>query len=109
MQSSYDGKCKGDPQHTWNKGDEVFYDKPTKTICIDSKCFQKLKEQAQAGGTGNSQGVSVKKRTIEEKTAEARSQLDLLWSMALNKAINTYHPEVEMAKASEYESSCFVF
>ena len=99
MESNYDGTCKGPDKHKWNKGDEVFYDKSTKAICIDGKCFQKLKAGGQA-----SPGNIAPTRTLEQRTEDARQQLELLWPMCLTKACTVLGLEPKPIKASELKN-----
>lgn len=88
MKSNYDGTCKGPEKHTWKMNDEVFYDKQTKAICIDSKCFQTLRD-----GTGvNGKASTAATRDLETRTKDARDQLELLWPMCLQKA-GEYFPQ----------------
>ena len=76
MQSRYSGTCKGPEKHTWEVGTEVFYDKDTKAICIDSNCFSQLK----VGGTKTTQ-ITLSARTLEQKTEDCKSMLEILWPM----------------------------
>jgi len=99
MKTQYNGTCKGPDKHTWNIGDEVFYDKATKVICIDSACFTKLREVAQNGGGTAKQSAST--RTLEGRTQDAADQLRLLWPMCQKKALEHYFEKPELAKASE--------
>jgi hypothetical protein len=101
MQAQYAGTCKGPDKHTWNPGDEVFYDKATKAICSDGKCFQALK--AAGGQSGNGKTPTVPVRTVEQKTEDARNQIEILWPMAMSKATILYHPDYTMEKATQLQ------
>lgn len=102
MESRYDGTCKGPDKHTWKAGEEVFYDKTTKAICSDGKCFKTLKE---GGATeGNGKPPIVQARTNDQRLLDAKTQLENLWTICLNKATTIYHPEYTMEKASEYKA-----
>jgi len=83
MQSKFTGTCKGPDKHTWDVGDEVFYDKDTKAICIDSKCFQALKG---SGGSKADLSNILPRRTPEQKTEDCKSMLEILWPMCFQYA-----------------------
>lgn len=98
MQANYAGKCKAHPdEHSWDAGDEVFYDKTTKVICNDGKCF---KEQKESGGSGGVKTPVVPVRNLETRTKDARDQLEMIWPMCLQKANGFFHPDYDIQKAS---------
>lgn len=76
MKTQYDGTCKGPDKHAWKVGDEVFYDKTTKAICIDSSCFSKLRDAFQTGG--NTAKPPTPAATLECKLANLKAFIDMV-------------------------------
>lgn len=109
MKSNYAGKCKGMKTeqgiiiHEWKPGDEIFYQKDPKCICINEECFKKQQENA-SGQTLSNKTVAVPQRDLETRTKDAREQLEMLWPMCLQKACVIYHPDYDIQKASQLQS-----
>ncbi len=98
LTSQYDGKCKGfkNPDstitiHTWVVGNEIYYQKDPKCICINEACFNQQK--GAAGQTPPPAGQtqlptpSVDARTESEKTDDAKHMVEICWTIAHAKAL----------------------
>jgi hypothetical protein len=97
MQSKYSGTCKVDKNHTWDAGDEIFYQAEPKCICSNKACFEAQK----AKGYGNklesipmrnSPHEEFSKNPIskEQKVIDAIQMVELLWCPSLEKSKEVY-------------------
>ena len=99
MKSQWSGKCKGMQTadgltiHSWKVNDEIFYQKEPKCICVNEECFKKQQEQAQQPAANPAQipssaalNVNLPPRSESERTDDCSHMLEILWSMAEQKA-----------------------
>ena len=86
LTSQYAGKCKVCGKE-WKVGNEIWYQKDPKAICIDEQCFERQKS-----GTTTLTSPTVNypeptpARTESEKTEDAKHMIEILWMMAQTKA-----------------------
>jgi len=92
IQSQYEGKCKGYTNdageltiHSWRVGDQIFYQRDPKCICINADCFEK---QQHAAGTSPAKQTTDMKAKITRTTDERASDLGVFLSTLANANIS---------------------
>jgi len=92
LTSQYTGKCKVCGKE-WKVGNEIWYQKEPKAICIDEQCFERQKSGTTTltpptvnypPPTGNPPTAA---RTESERTEDAKHMIEILWQMASAKAL----------------------
>jgi hypothetical protein len=92
LSSQYEGKCKGYTNdageliiHSWRVGDQIFYQRDPKCICINADCFEK---QKQATGTTPARQSTDIKAKITRTTDERAADLGVFLSTLANASIS---------------------
>jgi len=90
LTSQYDGTCKV-CNKTWKVGNQLWYQKDPKAICIDEQCFEAQKAAAgaphPAQGMADARAVQNPTRTESERTEDCKHMIEILWGMAEAKAL----------------------
>lgn len=98
LTSQWDGKCKGQKTaagtviHEWKVGQQIWYQKEPKCVCVNEDCYEEQK--AAAGQPHPAQAIAGAKsvyatepRTESERTEDAKHMIEILWGMAKAKAL----------------------
>lgn len=89
LTSQYDGKCPNG--HSWKKGDQIYYSKTPKAICIDQACFESQKNPQ---GTLSSATESPKPQN-HDKFTQSVINSNLAWDYAVKKAKEIMYGKVQ--------------
>ena len=106
LTSQYAGTCKV-CNKTWKVGNEIWYQKDPKAICIDEQCFERQKAGTTTGvQTGVMAAPTVnypQPRTESEKTEDACHMIEILWQLAQKKALEVIPlREVQSTEPEEF-------
>ncbi len=94
ISSQYEGKCKGIKNddgtltiHNWSVGDQIYYQREPKCICVNQTCFEKQKQatgSTQSASTGSTTDMKAK---ITRSTSERESDLGAFIATCSNASI----------------------
>jgi len=90
FKSQYEATCKANPDHKWKPGDEVFYDKEKKIICVNEQCY---KDQGGSPIEEKKKQFQGRKRLTAE---EAKATSKVLYLYAMEQASECL-PEINLA------------
>ena len=113
IKSTYAGKCKVDPSHVWQVGDQLNYQADPKAICNNKTCFDlqvkeggidnvlakiklvmlKTETAPAAASTSEKLDDKPKPSTVRDNTQrvnDARCMLETIWPIAVKKAEEAY-------------------
>jgi len=100
LTSQWDGKCKGQKTaagtviHEWKVGQQIWYQKEPKCVCVNEDCFEEQKAAAAqphpAQGMADARAANPPakyERTESERTEDCKHMIEILWGMASTKAL----------------------
>ena len=95
IESKWDGTCSKNKEHTWKKGQQIYYSKDQKATCILKTCFEEQLKAAQpTPASAKAETITTKSVSIEGHLAYAKAFDDWAWNLSKQHALELL-PKIE--------------
>ncbi len=84
--SNYDGKCKKCDKE-WKVGQQIYWQKEPKCICIDSQCFESQKSGASSTTNANQTNFDPNQAKVTRTTQQREADLGAFIATAANASV----------------------